>query len=282
MLDKVDTTLLFTGIMMLVLNTTSRDILHEFSDNDEEYRRNIILRRLAIFAVCFIGTRDIIHSLLLTAAFVVMATGLHQSKSLYAREGFILTTSLADRNAAALAARPAAAPPPVCPTGQSCRPPPPPPTVCPTPPPCPACPDCPTISSGGGTPSGTATPATCRAGTIESDKIFYGTRLPDVSANSAALCGTECCNNSSCSGFTFYPPAGGPAKCYLYSGTLTSGDQYWGQSSGRVIRTAATTTSNLPSSTPAQNLGFGMTAAQLAALQQQAANGSTTSIYNPS
>ena len=87
MLKQVDSTILFTGIMMLVLNIGSRDILHEFSDNDEEYRRNIILRRVAIFAVCFIGTREIIHSLLLTAAFVVLATGLHHSKSMYAREG---------------------------------------------------------------------------------------------------------------------------------------------------------------------------------------------------
>ena len=74
-------------MMMLVLNLGSRDILHEFSDSDEEYRRNIILRRFAIFAVCFIGTRDIVHSLIITAAFVVLATGLHHSKSVYAREG---------------------------------------------------------------------------------------------------------------------------------------------------------------------------------------------------
>ena len=87
MLKQVDSTILFTGIMLLVLNVGSRDILHEFSDNDEDYRRNIILRRVAIFAVCFIGTRDIAHSLLLTAAFVVLATGLHHSKSVYAREG---------------------------------------------------------------------------------------------------------------------------------------------------------------------------------------------------
>ena len=87
MLKQVDATLLFTGVMMLVLNIGSRDILHEFSNNDEEYRRNILLRRVAIFAVCFIGTRDITHSLLLTAAFVVLATGLHNSKSVYAREG---------------------------------------------------------------------------------------------------------------------------------------------------------------------------------------------------
>jgi len=87
MIHKVDYTLFFTGIMMLVLNVGSRDILHEFSDSDEDYRRNIILRRFAIFAVCFIGTRDIVHSLILTAAFIVLATGLHHSKSVYAREG---------------------------------------------------------------------------------------------------------------------------------------------------------------------------------------------------
>lgn len=87
MIHKVDYTVLFTGIMMLVLNVGSRDILHEFSDSDEDYRRNIILRRFAIFAVCFIGTRDVIHSLILTAAFVVLATGLHHTKSVYAREG---------------------------------------------------------------------------------------------------------------------------------------------------------------------------------------------------
>ena len=72
---------------MLVLNVGSRDILHEFSDSDEDYKRNIILRRFAIFAVCFIGTRDIMHSLILTASFVVLATGLHHSKSIYSREG---------------------------------------------------------------------------------------------------------------------------------------------------------------------------------------------------
>jgi hypothetical protein len=37
--------------------------------------------------VCFIGTRDIVHSLILTAAFIIFATGLHHSKSVYAREG---------------------------------------------------------------------------------------------------------------------------------------------------------------------------------------------------
>ena len=73
--------------MMLVLNIGSRYIVHEFSDDDEEYKQNIILRRVAIFAACFVGTRDLFVSLVLTAVFVVVSTGMYHSKSVYAREG---------------------------------------------------------------------------------------------------------------------------------------------------------------------------------------------------
>ena len=75
------------GAMMLLLNVGSRYIVHEFSDNDEEYSQNILLRRMTIFAVCFVGTRDLITSLLLTACFVVLASGFLRGKSIFAREG---------------------------------------------------------------------------------------------------------------------------------------------------------------------------------------------------
>ena len=78
---------MFAGVMMLLLNIGSRYITHEYSDNDEEYMQNIFLRRIAIFAVCFIGTRNLITSILLTAAFVVISAGIFRGKSLYAREG---------------------------------------------------------------------------------------------------------------------------------------------------------------------------------------------------
>ena len=91
MLDPVfaalNTSTFFVGIMMLLLNVGSRFIVHELSDNDEEYRKNILLRRITVFAVCFVGTRDIVSSLVLTAAFVVLSTGLFQHKSVFAREG---------------------------------------------------------------------------------------------------------------------------------------------------------------------------------------------------
>lgn len=75
------------GIMILLTNVASRYIVHEFSTNDEEYGQNILLRRLAVFAVCFVGTRDLIVSILLTAGFVILAGGLIRGSSAYAREG---------------------------------------------------------------------------------------------------------------------------------------------------------------------------------------------------
>lgn len=77
------------GVMILLTNVASRYIVHEFSSNDEEYGQNVLLRRIAVFAVCFVGTRDLIASILLTAGFVVLAGGLFRGKSEFAREGMV-------------------------------------------------------------------------------------------------------------------------------------------------------------------------------------------------
>jgi len=83
------------GAMMLLLNVGSRYIVHEFSNDDDEYSQNILLRRLTVFAVCFVGTRDLITSILLTACFVILASGFLRDKSPFAREG--MTTSTDDK-----------------------------------------------------------------------------------------------------------------------------------------------------------------------------------------
>jgi len=92
----------FIGMMMLLLNVGSRFITHELSHDDKEYSQNILLRRLTIFAVCFVGTRDIITSVLLTAAFVVVAGGIFRGKGPFSREG-MENPDLAMRAAAGLA-----------------------------------------------------------------------------------------------------------------------------------------------------------------------------------
>ena len=72
---------------MLLLNVGSRYITHEMSGDDQEYRENIFLRRLAVFAVCFVGTRDVVLSIILAAGFVILAGGIFRGKSEAAREG---------------------------------------------------------------------------------------------------------------------------------------------------------------------------------------------------
>jgi hypothetical protein len=73
--------------MLLLLNLGSRFIVHEVSENDDEYSRNLIIRRLAIFAVCFVGTKDFVISVILTAAFVIISAGFLRGKGPFSREG---------------------------------------------------------------------------------------------------------------------------------------------------------------------------------------------------
>jgi hypothetical protein len=82
----LNTNTMFTGIMLLILNVGGRYIVHELEGTDEEYSQNIFLRRVAIFAVCFIGTKDLVTSLILTASFVILAGGLFRGRG---REGMI-------------------------------------------------------------------------------------------------------------------------------------------------------------------------------------------------
>jgi hypothetical protein len=86
-LNSLATSPFFIGIAVLLTNIGSRFITHELSANDEEYQQNILLRRIAVFAACFMATRDIITSIVLTAAFVVLAGGVFRGKGPFSREG---------------------------------------------------------------------------------------------------------------------------------------------------------------------------------------------------
>jgi hypothetical protein len=100
-INKIGSSPFFIGMMMLLLNVGSRFITHELSHDDKEYSQNILLRRLTIFAACFVGTRDIVTSVLLTAAFVVVAGGIFRGKGPFSREGMV-NPDLAMRAAAGL------------------------------------------------------------------------------------------------------------------------------------------------------------------------------------
>lgn len=69
------------GLAMLILNIFSKYIEVNLSKTQEEYIRNSISRELLIFTVIFVGTHDIIISILMTAAFVILANTIFNEKS---------------------------------------------------------------------------------------------------------------------------------------------------------------------------------------------------------
>jgi hypothetical protein len=74
-LEVLNNNKLFLGIMLIIINIGSRHLVDELSINPDEYNRNLVLRRIAIFAVCFVGTHDLVVSILLTAGFIIIAQG---------------------------------------------------------------------------------------------------------------------------------------------------------------------------------------------------------------
>ncbi len=66
----------FAGIMMLLLNIGSRYISAELTELHQKILNHRLIRRLLIFTVVFIATRDVRVSLILTATFVILVGGL--------------------------------------------------------------------------------------------------------------------------------------------------------------------------------------------------------------
>lgn len=62
----------FAGIMIILLNIGSRFITIKLSKTQEEFLRNSIGHQILIFAIAWMGTRDIFTALLLTAIFVIL------------------------------------------------------------------------------------------------------------------------------------------------------------------------------------------------------------------
>jgi len=73
----------FIGMMMVLLNLGSRYIFLELGKSHDAFFNQPIVRRLLIFTVFFVATRDIIASALLTAVFIVFFLELTHEKSKY-------------------------------------------------------------------------------------------------------------------------------------------------------------------------------------------------------
>lgn len=72
---------LFAGIMMLILNISSKYITLNLSKSQEEFIKNTIAREILIFTIVWSSTKDLYISILMTASFVILADYIFNEKS---------------------------------------------------------------------------------------------------------------------------------------------------------------------------------------------------------
>ena len=70
---RLNNSLFFAGIIMLMLNIGSRYIELKLDPSTENFLKTALTKELLVFSVCWMGTRDLVLALILTAVFVVLA-----------------------------------------------------------------------------------------------------------------------------------------------------------------------------------------------------------------
>jgi hypothetical protein len=71
----------FAGIVMILLNIGSKFITIQFSKSTEEYMKYTVSKQLLVFAMAWMGTRDIYTALALTAIFTILSEHLFNEES---------------------------------------------------------------------------------------------------------------------------------------------------------------------------------------------------------
>jgi len=71
----------FAGIIMILLNIGSKFITIQFSKSTEEYMKYTVTKQLLVFAMAWMGTRDIYTALGLTAVFTILSDYLFNEES---------------------------------------------------------------------------------------------------------------------------------------------------------------------------------------------------------
>tara|TARA_B110000211_G_C13941990_1_gene492137 strand:- start:146 stop:604 length:459 start_codon:yes stop_codon:yes gene_type:complete len=71
------------GITLLMLNIGSKYLIVDISKSTQQLLKLKIIRRFTIFSIFFIGTHNIVISIILTAAFIIFSNGLFNEKSKY-------------------------------------------------------------------------------------------------------------------------------------------------------------------------------------------------------
>ena len=80
-LTNLNQSKLLIGVIMIIMNISSKYIDIGFSKTQEHALRNGLAREILIFAISFTSTRDIVISLILTGTFMLLSDVLFNEKS---------------------------------------------------------------------------------------------------------------------------------------------------------------------------------------------------------
>ena len=82
-IDSINNNKYFYGMLMLLLNMGARYIEVDLDESHKAFLSSKLIRRLIIFTIAFIATRDIIASLIITASFIIIVLNLFNTTSKY-------------------------------------------------------------------------------------------------------------------------------------------------------------------------------------------------------
>ena len=80
-INKLNRSKYFLGFFIIFLNLGSKFITIRMNDYHERVLRDTVGRELMIFAICFVGTRDILASILMSSLFIILNDYLFDEKS---------------------------------------------------------------------------------------------------------------------------------------------------------------------------------------------------------
>jgi hypothetical protein len=81
--DSLNNNKIFAGVIILIMNICSRYATLELSQSQEYYIKYVFGKQLLLFAIIWMGTRDIIISIVLTILFLILADYLLNDQSKY-------------------------------------------------------------------------------------------------------------------------------------------------------------------------------------------------------
>ena len=81
--EHVNNSKIFAGLMIIILNIASKFVSFKFSRSIEMYLKHTFSKQLLVFAIAWMGTRDIYMALLITIVFIICMDYIFNEDSMF-------------------------------------------------------------------------------------------------------------------------------------------------------------------------------------------------------